>query len=131
MDEKPIKPYNYKPEPLFYGSGNLFYGVELEIDKGGEYSSSAEILMDVVNRDSEHMYCKHDGSINCGFEMVLHPMTLDYHLNSMNWLDVFNKAVAMLTNCLAEEATIRGTDAAGIAYNDKDRLIIHKEPKSA
>ena len=41
------------------------------------------------------------------------------------------KNLCMLTNCLAEEATIRGTDAAGIAYNDKNRLVIHKEPKSA
>ncbi|HCB95518.1 MAG: hypothetical protein ACI4DY_06320 [Monoglobaceae bacterium] len=36
-----------------------------------------------------------------------------------------------LTNCLAEEATARGTDATGIAYNHKGNLIIHKEPKSA
>ena len=95
LDEKPIKPYNYKPEPIFYGSGDLFYGVELEIDKGGEYNASAECLMDIVNKDSVHMYCKHDGSINCGFEMVSHPMTLDYHLNNMSWLDVFNIAVSL------------------------------------
>lgn len=41
------------------------------------------------------------------------------------------KNLSNLTNCLAEEATVRGTDAAGIAYNHKDKLIIHKEPKSA
>ena len=39
--------------------------------------------------------------------------------------------ISRLTNALAEEATARGTDATGIAYNHKGRLVIHKEPKSA
>lgn len=90
-----IKSYSYKPEPIFYGSGNLFYGVELEIDKGGEYNDNAGILLNIANHSAEHLYCKHDGSINNGFEMVSHPMTLDYHINKMNWLDVFNKAISM------------------------------------
>ena len=38
LNNDAIKNYSYKPEPIFYGSGNLFYGVELEIDKGGEDS---------------------------------------------------------------------------------------------
>jgi len=41
------------------------------------------------------------------------------------------KDLSRLTNTLAKEATVRGTDATGIAYNHKDKLIIHKEPKSA
>ena len=41
------------------------------------------------------------------------------------------KDIIDLANALAEEATVRGTDATGIAYNQKGRLIIHKEPKSA
>ena len=36
-----------------------------------------------------------------------------------------------LTNLLAENAAVRGTDAAGIAYNDRGKLIIHKEAKAA
>ena len=39
--------------------------------------------------------------------------------------------LSRLTNCLAVEATVRGTDATGIAYNHKGKLVIHKEPKSA
>ena len=92
---KPIHSYNYKPEPIFHGSGDLFYGVELEIDRGSNYDESAKILLDIANTGSEHIYCKHDGSIEYGFEIVSHPMTLDYHINNMNWLDVFNKAVEM------------------------------------
>lgn len=41
------------------------------------------------------------------------------------------KNLSHLTNALAEEATARGTDATGIAYNHKDKIVIHKEPKSA
>ena len=36
-----------------------------------------------------------------------------------------------ITNKLAKEATIRGMDATGIAYNDDGRLTIQKEGKSA
>lgn len=39
--------------------------------------------------------------------------------------------LSRLTNLLAENATARGTDAAGIACNDRGKLIIHKEAKAA
>lgn len=95
LDTKPIHSYCYKPEPIFYGSGTLFYGVELEIDNGGECDSNAEILLDIANSNSEHIYCKHDGSISDGFEIVSHPMTLDYHIRGIDWLKIFNRAVEM------------------------------------
>ena len=41
------------------------------------------------------------------------------------------KGLSELTNKLAKEATVRGTDATGISYNYKNNLVIHKEPKSA
>lgn len=41
------------------------------------------------------------------------------------------KYLSNITNALAEEAAIRGTDATGIAFNDKGRLSILKESKSA
>lgn len=41
------------------------------------------------------------------------------------------KGLAKVTNSLAREATVRGTDATGIAYNHKGSLVTHKEPKSA
>lgn len=41
------------------------------------------------------------------------------------------KDLSELTNRLAKEATIRGTDATGISYYYKNNLVIHKEPKSA
>ena len=41
------------------------------------------------------MYIKHDGSIDEGFEIVTHPMSLDYHKNNMPWERIFEKALAM------------------------------------
>lgn len=90
-----IHDYNYKPEPLFCGNDNLFLGVELEIDNAGEYAGNAESILNVANKNNENVYCKHDGSIEEGFEIVSHPMTLDYHINSMDWHGVFAKAVNM------------------------------------
>ena len=91
----PIKGYNYKPEPRFYGSGNLFLGVELEVDKGGENDDNAQVLLSIANTIGERIYCKHDGSLEEGFEIVSHPMTLGYHTNEMNWNKVFNEAISM------------------------------------
>lgn len=89
-----INDYYYKPEPVFYGNNgdNRYFGVELEIDDGGEVDENARLIMNVVNRRTEHIYCKHDGSIDDGFELVSHPMTLAYHMKKMPWLDVLNEA---------------------------------------
>ena len=93
FNNNPIKSYNYKPEPIFYGSGPLFMGVELEIDKGGERSDNAESILHEANKEDYTLYAKHDGSIEYGFELVSHPMSLDYHLNMMNWRGVFAEAL--------------------------------------
>jgi glucosamine 6-phosphate synthetase-like amidotransferase/phosphosugar isomerase protein len=41
------------------------------------------------------------------------------------------KEVNNLVNCLAQEATIRGMDSTGIAYNKDGKLRIYKKPLSA
>ena len=41
------------------------------------------------------------------------------------------KNLSELTNALAREATVRGTDATGIAYKHKGKIVIAKEGKSA
>lgn len=89
-----INSYRYKPEPIFYGEGTM-YGVELEIDEGGELSQNAEQILDIANSTNEHIYCKHDGSLESGFEIVTHPMTLRYHLKNMPWAEVLNKAISL------------------------------------
>ena len=43
-------------------------------------------------RDCEHIYIKHDGSLDDGLEIVTHPMTLSYHMSEMPWQAVIAKA---------------------------------------
>lgn len=93
--ERTIQNYYYKPSPIFYGSGNRFFGVELEVDEGGEDSSSAREFLEIANKDNILAYCKHDGSLDDGFELVTHPMTLDFHQNEMPWADILQKAVSL------------------------------------
>lgn len=91
-----INDYSYKPEPIFYKSNDnyvtydnqRYYGVELEVDKGGKYDDYAENILDVGNQHNEHIYIKSDGSLDNGFEIVSYPMTLEYHINEMYWEEV-------------------------------------------
>ena len=91
MRESPIYGYSYKPEPVFYGKeGNLFLGVELEMDEGGTDRENASALKRIAGN---HIYIKTDGSLNDGFEVVTHPMTLQYHMEEMPWKKLLEEAV--------------------------------------
>lgn len=96
---KTIHNYNYKPYPIFYHCDNednqLYMGIELEIDEGGEDYDNAQKVLDVGNMENEHIYIKHDGSLNDGFEIVSHPATLDYHINNMQWEKIMDIAKDM------------------------------------
>ena len=83
VSQRVIHDYYYKPNPVFFGDGSRFYGVELEVDDGGEINSNAAKIIEVANFPEERIYIKHDGSLNEGFEIVTHPMTLEYHLKTM------------------------------------------------
>lgn len=80
-----IHGYYYKPEPIFYGSDSRYFGVELEVDGAGESHDNTRSVLQTTNADAELVYCKHDGSLDDGFEIVTHPMTLDFHQNQMPW----------------------------------------------
>lgn len=90
-----IHDYCYKPIPNFYGKGNRYFGVELEIDDGGRDDDNAERILEIANRDVEHVYIKTDSSLDDGLEIVSHPMTLDYHLNKMPWPEVMSEALRL------------------------------------
>ena len=93
---KPIQDYYYKPEPLFRGDGDRYFGVELEVDGAGEDDDNAAEVMSIANGSGlENLYCKHDGTLDDGFEMVTHPMTLAYHPSEMPWAAILQKAVQM------------------------------------
>jgi len=74
-----IYSYNFKPRFRFYSLDNenesVFYGIELELDDGGEDVDKA---MELLNILGEGWYAKHDGSLDDGFELVCHPMSFLY-----------------------------------------------------
>ena len=93
-----IRSYGYKPTPLFcppYQPENLYLGVELEIDEGGEDRNNARALLDLANEERENIYCKHDGSLSDGIELVTHPQTLEEHMTNMPWEALCEKALDM------------------------------------
>lgn len=90
-----IHDYGYKPDPVFFGKGTRFFGVELEIDAGGHIDANAEKITSVANTDERRIYIKHDGSLNDGMEIVTHPMTLDYHLKEMPWKEILSEAISL------------------------------------
>ncbi|MBP5362366.1 MAG: amidoligase family protein [Ruminococcus sp.] len=89
-----IHDYGYKPDPIFYGNGKRFFGVELEIDGAGKDDDNAKELLEIANEDDEHIYIKSDGSLDDGMELVSHPMSLDYHKN-YQWEEIMKKAISL------------------------------------
>lgn len=94
VNDDTIHEYGFKPEPIFYESGERYFGVELEIDQAGKDSDHANILLAIGNADAEHIYIKSDGSLDDGMEIVTHPMTLDYHIQFC-WDKLMSKARAL------------------------------------
>ena len=125
-----IEEYSYKPEPIFYGSGNRYFGVELEVDDGGKDDDNAAKIKYRANSHGEHIYIKSDGSIEDGFEIVTHPMTIDYHMNTMPWADVLDEAVYlgykshMTSTCGLHVHVNR--DAFGETRDDKPHKLYHE-----
>lgn len=125
-DSRYINDYYHKPSPIFYGDNDKMYmGVELEIDGAGEDSDNAGVLLDIDGND--RIYCKHDGSLEEGFEIVSHPCTLEYHQNKMEWESIMLEAVEMgYTSHNAGTCGLHihvSKSALGDTYNDQEKTI--------
>lgn len=71
--------YSYKPAPKFFGTGPLFFGVELELKTVSNQAmkSLANMVADSPARDL--VYAKTDSSIgDYGLEFVTHPFSLEH-----------------------------------------------------
>ena len=94
-----INDHDYKPTPLFYNDNGKrsrepalvntfpkpYVGIEIEVESTRS-SSLGEYAEMVANNCNGLVYNKSDGSINHGFEMVTHPMTLGYAQNHLDGL---------------------------------------------
>ena len=93
-----IHAYSYKPNPIFRGDGarSRFFGVELEIDEGGEDEGNARVLLKLADSEADELiYCKSDGSLSEGFEIVSHPFTLNFHTQVFPWEEILYRAAEM------------------------------------
>lgn len=95
IQPKHINSWDYIPKEFVFhrikNEEELYLGVELEVDSGGEDEDKAKYVCDMMNCNDENIYCKHDGSLSKGFEIVTHPCTLEYHKqldyeNMFDWL---------------------------------------------
>jgi hypothetical protein len=82
-----IKHHGYKPTPIFTKEkyeNTLFIGFELEVEaKDNNPYEVAEELQKLLKEQkiNDRYYCKYDGSLSDGFEIVTHPTTLkSYHV---------------------------------------------------
>ena len=111
--KKKIHDYSYKPAPKFKVHNHdefwtdesikeLLFGVELEIDKGKDPEKVAEEITEA----HDDIYCKHDGSLDYGVEIVSHPCTLEYHLKDLGWDDICD--IALSNNFKSHEARTCG-----------------------
>ena len=79
-----LKSYNYKPEPVFYGTDKhgLFIGIELEIESPDGNSRQSRDANVYAHQELElghnYAYMKQDGSLDTGFEIVTYPFSYDF-----------------------------------------------------
>lgn len=87
--------YGYKPYPNFHKCAGEtvvsgYYGVELELELDG--ADRADTAKDITLTGKEFVYCKRDGSLDDGIEIVSHPATHTYHMTDI-WKRIIDTAV--------------------------------------
>ncbi len=90
-----IHDYSYKPEPVFLtGDQNkdIMLGIELETDKFDGDVNPTRFARFLHQKFSDRVYCKHDGSLDRGVEIVSHPAPLRYHMRKFGWADILGTA---------------------------------------
>ena len=92
-NEAIIHSYAYKPSPVFYGKTEtgLYFGFELEVENHLSRCQNK----DAAEQAPDFCYCKRDGSLHNGFEIVSHPVTFQ-------WLKENSKAISSYLKYLSE-----------------------------
>lgn len=102
-DSQGIHHYTFRPPFRFDPPGNslgmgehepkektLYLGVEVEMESRGRWSVGEAAQYVNVNA-GERLYCKGDGSLDDGMEIVSHPSVLEAHRKRVGWPDVLQK----------------------------------------
>ena len=91
-DSRVIHDYSYRPDPIFHSSEDeqtrLYFGIEIETEvRGGNYDDRRNAAEYAQRLERESIaYLKSDGSLDCGFEIVTHPLSHNYFMNDANVL---------------------------------------------
>jgi hypothetical protein len=91
-DSRLIHDYSYRPDPRFHSSEDeqtrLYFGIEVETEmRGGDYGERRIAAEYAVRLEHEGLaYLKSDGSLECGFEIVSHPLSHSYFMNDASTL---------------------------------------------
>ena len=86
-DSRIIHDYSYRPDPIFHSSEDeqtrLYFGIEIETEtRGGDYDDRRNAAEYAQGLERESIaYLKSDGSLDCGFEIVTHPLSHSYFMN--------------------------------------------------
>ena len=92
IDGRMIHDYSYRPDPIFYSSEDeqtrLYFGIEVETEARGQDYGRRRFAAEFAYRlENENLaYLKSDGSLECGFEIVSHPMSHSYFMNDASIL---------------------------------------------
>jgi hypothetical protein len=77
-----VEDYDYKPSPVFNGTGPLYLGAEIELDTPyGREGECAQLAGEALGSLG---YLKADSSIE-GFEIVTHPMSYEWAMANFPW----------------------------------------------
>ena len=68
------------------------YGVEMEMDRGGERDIFSKKIHDIFEKKVVLM---HDGSLDDGFEIISPPATFNAHMQNLKWKEGFTAALRM------------------------------------
>lgn len=80
-DGRLIHSYEYKPHPVFHGDGPLYLGAEIEVAAYNE----REVARNAQQWLGDIGYLKSDSSIGGGVEIVTHPMSYRFAMDSFPW----------------------------------------------
>lgn len=113
-----IDSYSRKPDPVFWSVGNftttrlpgrkgsrsVFLGteVEVEVEDPDPYRLERTWLGDQFSQFTPHLYCKEDGSLDNGVEVISHPGSLEA------WTEAFNVGDLDFYRGLADGGCVTG-----------------------
>ncbi|MGL4949446.1 MAG: amidoligase family protein [Anaeroplasmataceae bacterium] len=77
---------SYTPDMLNFSKINdenddLYMGIELEVEPNSRKKDEddRDYIVNDLHDNHPFIYCKEDGSVRCGMEIVTHPCTIEYH----------------------------------------------------